>query len=84
MYQTEHKELFASIRAGKPFNDGHRMANSTMLAIWGRMVAYTGQTITWDEAINSNETLGPALEEYSWNLNWPMKEVAQPGITKFA
>ncbi len=84
MYQTEHDTLFASIRSGKPFNDGIRMANSTMLAIWGRMVAYTGQTITWDEAINSNETLGPKLEEYSWDLKWPMQDVAKPGITKFA
>jgi predicted dehydrogenase len=84
MYQNEHNELFASIRAGKPFNDGVKMANSTMLAIMGRMVAYTGQTLTWDEAINSNETLGPKLEDYSWNLRWPLKDVAQPGITKFA
>ena len=84
MYQTEHDTLFASIRAGKPFNDGIKMANSTMLAIIGRMVAYTGQTITWEDALNSDETLGPKLEDYSWNLNWPLKEVAQPGITKFA
>lgn len=84
MYQTEHNTLFASIRSGQPFNDGIRMANSTMLAIWGRMVAYTGQTITWDEAINSNETLGPKLEDYSWDLKWPMQDVAKPGITKFA
>lgn len=84
MYQTEHDTLFASIRNGKPFSDGVRMANSTMLAIWGRMVAYTGQTLTWEEALNSNETLGPKIDEYSWDLNWPMKEVAQPGITKFA
>jgi predicted dehydrogenase len=84
MYQTEHNELFASIRAGKPFNDGMRMANSTLLAIWGRMAAYTGQTISFEEAFNSNETLGPDLNAYSWDLRWPMKEVAQPGITKFA
>lgn len=84
MYQTEHDELFASIRSGNPFNDGIRSAHSTMLAIWGRMVAYTGQTITWEEALNSNETLGPPIEEYSWDLKWPMAEVAQPGITKFA
>ncbi len=84
MYQNEHDTLFASIRSGNPFNDGVLMAHSTMLAIWGRMVAYTGQTLTWDEALNSNETLGPKLEEYSWNLNWPLRDVAQPGITKFA
>jgi hypothetical protein len=60
------------------------MANSTLLAIWGRMAAYTGQTISFDEAYNSNETLGPDLKDYSWDLRWPSKEVAQPGITKFA
>lgn len=84
MYQNEHDTLFASIRANNPYNDGIMMANSTMLAIMGRMVAYTGETLTWEEALNSTEQLGPDLEEYSWNLDWPMKEVAKPGITKFA
>ena len=84
MYQNEHDTLFASIREGKPFNDGVRMANSTMLALWGRMVAYTGQTLTWEEALNSQEILGPELNEYSWDLKWPLKEVAKPGITKFS
>lgn len=83
MYQTEHDELFASIRAGKPINDGVRMAHSTMLAIWGRMVAYTGEELTWDKAINSEEKLGPALEDYNWDLAWKMKDVAKPGMTKF-
>lgn len=83
MYQNEHNTLFASIRAGNPFFDGIRMANSTMLAIWGRMAAYTGQTLTWEQALNSNEVLGPTIDQYSWDLKWPLKAVAQPGITKF-
>src|SRR5262249_14399365 len=37
MYQVEHDELFASIRAGKPINNGEYMAHSTLLAIMGRM-----------------------------------------------
>lgn len=82
MYQTEHDELFASIRNGKPINDGEWMAKSTMLAIWARMAGYTGQTITWDQAINSNETLGPKTEDYTWDLNWKVPPVAKPGITK--
>ncbi|MGZ8939515.1 MAG: Gfo/Idh/MocA family protein, partial [Limisphaerales bacterium] len=41
MYQVEHDELFASIRAGKPLNDGVRLAHSSMAAIMGRMAAYT-------------------------------------------
>lgn len=83
MYQTEHEELFASIRNGKPKNDGEWMAHSTMLAIWARMAGYTGQTITWDQAFNSNETLGPKLEDYHWDLKWEDPEIARPGITKF-
>ena len=82
MFQTEHDELFASIRSGKPINDGEKMANSTMMAILGRMVAYSGQTITWDDAINSNEVLGPDFNDYRWDLNFPGTPVARPGITK--
>src|SRR5262249_48756627 len=40
LYQTEHDELFASIRAGKPINNGDYMSKSTLLAIMGRMAAY--------------------------------------------
>jgi len=83
MYQTEHDELFASIRKGQPINDGVRAANSTMLALWGRMVAYTGETLTWEQALNSEEILGPKIDEYNWDLDWDMAKVAQPGITKF-
>jgi myo-inositol 2-dehydrogenase / D-chiro-inositol 1-dehydrogenase len=79
-YQTQHDELFASIRKGKPMNDGEKMVNSTMLAIMGRMAAYSGQTITWEEAFNSNQVLGP--ENYHWNLKWDGPGIAVPGITK--
>ena len=53
MYQTEHDELFASIRSGQPINNGEYMARSTLLAIMGRMAAYTGQEVTWEMAMNS-------------------------------
>jgi predicted dehydrogenase len=83
MYQTEHDELFASIRKGDPINDGIRSANSTMLAIWGRMVAYTGKDITWNDALNSSELLTPPDDAYNWDLDWKAKEIAKPGFTKF-
>ena len=65
MYQTEHDELFASIRNGKPINNGEYMAKSTLLAIMGRMAAYTGQEITWEMALNSKEDLSPG--RYDWD-----------------
>lgn len=82
MYQTEHDELFASIRKNKPTNDGEWMANTTMLGILARMVSYSGQAITWEEAINSNMTSGPAIDQYSWDLEWPNGEIAVPGVTQ--
>ena len=81
-YQTQHDELFAAIRGNNPINDGDYMANSTMLAIMSRMVGYSGQTLTWEEALNSTQTLGPKPEEYSWDLVYDGPEVAIPGITK--
>ncbi len=82
MYQTEHDEFFASIRNGQPTNDGEWMANTTMLGILARMVSYSGQTITWDEALNSNLTNGPKIDQYSWDLEWPDGNIAVPGKTQ--
>jgi predicted dehydrogenase len=81
MYQTEHDELFAGIRAGKPINNGEYMARSTLLAIMGRMVAYTGQEITWERALHSKEDLTPP--KYDMNARLPERPVAVPGVTKF-
>ena len=80
MYQVEHNELFASIRAGKPINDGEWMAKSTLMAIMGRMATYTGQVITWEMALNSQEKLGPDKYEFG---PLPIPPVARPGVTKF-
>lgn len=81
MYQQEHDELFASIRAGKPINDGKWMAQSTLMAIMGRTAAYTGQEITWEMAMNSKEKLVP--DNLSWDMKLPIAPMAIPGRTKF-
>ena len=80
MYDVEHQEFFASIRSGKPINNGDYMAKSTMLAIMDRMVCYTGKSLTWEECLNSTERLGPT--EYEWG-DIPEPEVSIPGKTKF-
>jgi hypothetical protein len=58
--QIEHDAFFASIRSGKPINNGSYMSHSTLMAIMGRMATYTGQTISWDQALNSQEDLSPS------------------------
>ena len=77
MYVQEHTDLIASIRASKPLNELKQVAESSLTAIMGRMSAYSGKTITWDEALNSPESLMPA------QLTWgpmPTPLVAMPGL----
>ncbi|MSQ96989.1 MAG: Gfo/Idh/MocA family oxidoreductase [Gemmataceae bacterium] len=81
MYQSEHNELFASIRSGTPINDIDWMHKSTLLAILGRMVCYTGQMITWEQALNSTESLTPD-GGYRWDRAPAIPEVARPGVTR--
>lgn len=79
MYQNEHNALFASIRSGRVINDLERGANSTLMAIMARMAAYTGQTVTWEQAMNSGDRLGPERYELG---GAPRVEVAIPGKTR--
>jgi predicted dehydrogenase len=81
MYQQEHNELFASIRNGVPINDGDYMMRSTLLAIMGRMVAYTGQEITYEQALQSQEKLGPDSVDH--DTHFEEAPVSLPGKTKF-
>jgi predicted dehydrogenase len=81
MYQIEHDEMFAALRAGKTINNGDYMAKSTLMAVMGRMAAYTGKTITWQQALNSKEDLTPASYDFG---PMDMPKVPMPGITPFA
>lgn len=75
-YQTEHDDLFAAIRAGKPFQEGRMVAESTLTAIMGRMATYSGREITWDQALASDEKWGPENYEFG---PLPVDPVPMPG-----
>jgi predicted dehydrogenase len=80
-YQAEHVELFHSIRGRRQrINDLRTVAESTLTAIMGRMSAYTGSEVTWDQALNSQQTLMP--ERLSWDMRLPVPPVAVPGQTR--
>jgi predicted dehydrogenase len=81
MYQIEHDEMFAAIRAGKPINNGEKAAASTLLALMGRTAAYTGEIITPEMILNSKENLSPASYEFGTLATPP---IPVPGTTKFA
>lgn len=77
-YVTELKDLLAGIQGGPYVNEGVRIAETTLAAIMGRMSAYTGKTITWEQALQSALDLTPP------NLQLgplPTPEVPVPGKT---
>jgi hypothetical protein len=80
MYQVEHDELFAGIRAGKVINDGEAAASSTLMAILGREAAYSGKRITWQQMLESKQDLSP--KQYAWGPN-PVMPIPVPGSYKF-
>jgi len=79
MHQAEHDEMFAALRAGTPKNNGRYMSTSTMLAILGRMASYTGQKVTWEKALASEEDFTP--ERYAWDVKIGVPPIAMPGVT---
>lgn len=76
-YIQEHIDLVAAIRNGNPFNEAENTAISTMGAIMGRISAYTGRKVTWEEMMNSDIKLGPKVFEFG-PVDVP-KEVPVPG-----
>jgi len=80
-YVQEHTDLIASIRAGKPLNELEQVAESTLTAIMGRMSAYTGQSVTWEQALNSQQVLVPPSGQLAWGP-MPVPPVAEPGKTE--
>ncbi|MDF1811657.1 MAG: Gfo/Idh/MocA family oxidoreductase [Verrucomicrobiales bacterium] len=86
-HQLEHFPFFKAIREDLPYNEAERGANATMTAIIGRMSNYSGQPVTWDDAMASNHILvptdlvdftSPAPVQPDENGWYP---VAVPGVT---
>jgi myo-inositol 2-dehydrogenase / D-chiro-inositol 1-dehydrogenase len=58
-YVQEHINLVTAIRTGNLINDAEAQVNSTLITIMGRISAYTGKDVTWEEVMNSDLYLGP-------------------------
>ena len=82
MYVVEHQHLYRAIRAGEFHNDGDRMVNSTLAGIMGRLSAYTGQEVTWEQALSSKIQLVP--DNMSWDMKLPIEPLPVPGKTKLS
>ena len=86
-YQVEHDVLFNAIRTDTEHNEMDYGASSTMTAILGRLATYSGRSVSYEEALNSEIELKP--EDYAWDAAPPtvpnadgIYPIPQPGVTK--
>ena len=79
-YVQEHVDLLESITTGKPINELKQVAESTLTAIMGRMSAFTGKTVTWDQALNSQLNTFP--DKLDWTTPRPEQAIPKPGQTE--
>jgi predicted dehydrogenase len=79
-YEQEHADLVESILAGKPINELRNVAESSLTAIMGRMAAYTGKEVSWEQALNSKLDTFPA--NLSWDMKLPVSPTPIPGQTE--
>jgi predicted dehydrogenase len=80
-YEQEHRNLIASIRTGQPINEAQAIAESTLTGILGREAAYSGQEITWEQALQSTTRLGPAAYDFGPH---EFPAIARPGAYRFS
>ncbi len=77
-YVNEIIALVQSIRGEVPYiNEGVRTSESTLTALMGRMAAYTGKEVTWDEALNADESLVPTVLDF--DQEYPVGPIPVPG-----
>ncbi|MBN2328875.1 MAG: Gfo/Idh/MocA family oxidoreductase [Candidatus Omnitrophica bacterium] len=77
-YVQEHADLQASIAGEGPYlNEAMQVAESVFTAIIGRMAAYSGKKLSWDEALNMDLDIVP--KGMSWDKAMPPAPIPVPG-----
>ena len=77
MHQAEQDEFFKAVRGERDrIDNSDYMCSSTLMAILGREVCYTGKQLTFDEVANGSQDLRP--KSYAWG-DGPEVVVPQPG-----
>ncbi|MCB1231810.1 MAG: Gfo/Idh/MocA family oxidoreductase [Verrucomicrobiae bacterium] len=72
-YDVEHEMLHKHIREDIPINNAYYGAKSSFTTTLGRLATYSGQEITWDEAVKSDFSIMP--EVFAFDAEAPV----QPG-----
>jgi predicted dehydrogenase len=79
-YRQEHRDLIDSIRAENPIVELRQTADSSLVAIMGRMAAYTGKRVSWTFATEESQ-LDLFPKDLTWKSSLPAPHWAIPGKT---
>jgi predicted dehydrogenase len=88
-YQLEWDELIDAIRNDKPFNEAKRGAQASLVTAMARRAVHTGQVVTYDEMLNSEQEFAPDVDKLAMDSSAPLLAgmdgkypTPQPGILK--
>ncbi len=86
-YQAEHDHFFDAVRQDKPHHEAENGAYASLTSIMGRMATYSGQVVTWKQALESELAYRPTA--YDFHADPPSKPdangrypIALPGQAK--
>ncbi|MCB1130039.1 MAG: Gfo/Idh/MocA family oxidoreductase [Verrucomicrobiae bacterium] len=82
----EHVDMLRSVMQGKPANEARQIAESTLVAIMGRISAYTGEIVRWNDLLNNDKsdmyglTCAPAAVDFEKGpIQLPAEQPPVPG-----
>ena len=79
-YVQEHIDLVKSVTGEGPhYNEGVQVAYSTMIAIMGRISAYNGRRVTWEDVMEGKLKEYSIVPELDWAKPYPNEPVPVPG-----
>ncbi len=88
-YQLEWDHLVDAIRHDRPFNEVKRGAEAALVVAMGRKAVHIGQTVTFEEMLNSEHEFAPGLDKLTMGSPAPVRPAAdglypapQPGRLK--
>jgi hypothetical protein len=88
-YENEWNDLMHAIRNDKPYNEADRGVRASVTTSMGRMAAHTGQEITFEDFLNSQNEYAPTVDKLTMESAAPLVATAEgkypipmPGIVK--
>ena len=71
-YQNEWNELIDAIRLNKPYNEVKRGVEASLTTSMGRIAAHSGQEITFEELLNSEQEYAPNVDKLTFDSPPPV------------